>query len=85
MVLTEAMAAGVPIIATTVGAIREVVGGAAMLVAPGDSIGLTAVLRDRVLRTAPGGRAPVDEGLLAVYDDRAMAERMAGHYGRLLA
>jgi glycosyltransferase involved in cell wall biosynthesis len=85
MVLAEAMAARLPIVTTTSGAIPEVVGAGATLVAPGDWVGLAAALRDGVLRSAPGARAPADERLLAAYDDRAMAERLAGHYERLLA
>jgi glycosyltransferase involved in cell wall biosynthesis len=49
----QAMAAGVPVVATSVPAVREVVGGAALLVAPGDAealaAGLARVLDDGVL------------------------------------
>jgi glycosyltransferase involved in cell wall biosynthesis len=45
----EAMAAGVPVVATAAGAIPEVTGDAALLVAPGDTAGLRDAL-DEVLR-----------------------------------
>ena len=40
----EAMAAGVPVVTTTAGALPEVLGDAACLVAPGDTDGLTTAL-----------------------------------------
>jgi glycosyltransferase involved in cell wall biosynthesis len=47
MVLFEAMAAGVPIVATAVGGVPDVVSPAeAVLVAPGDPIALAAAIRD---------------------------------------
>ena len=53
----EAMAAGVPVVATAVGAVPEVVGDAGLLVAPGDPDALAGAL-DRVL-----GDAEVRAGL----------------------
>lgn len=44
----EAMAAGVPVVATTGGSVPEIVGGAAVLVAPGDADALAHAVR-RVL------------------------------------
>jgi glycosyltransferase involved in cell wall biosynthesis len=52
----QAMAAGVPVVTTTAGALPEVVGDGALLVDPGDRDGLAAAL-DRVLR----GGADTDE------------------------
>jgi glycosyltransferase involved in cell wall biosynthesis len=48
LMLVEAMTAGVPIVATAVGAIPEIVGneGAARLVPPGDAVALSAALID---------------------------------------
>ena len=68
MVPAEAMAAGVPVIATDVGALREIVGAdrdgaaaAGRLVPPGDGSGLEsaigAVLADAELRSAMSSRA----------------------------
>jgi glycosyltransferase involved in cell wall biosynthesis len=42
----EAMAAGVPVVATAVGAVPEVVGDAAVLVPPGDPVALAEALRE---------------------------------------
>ncbi len=53
LMLVEAMAAGLPIIATNVGAIAEVTGGAAQLVPPGDPIALA----EAILAFDPGARA----------------------------
>ncbi len=43
-VLVEGFAAGVPVVATDVGGIREAVGGAARLIAPGDAEGAAAAV-----------------------------------------
>ena len=63
----EAMAAGVPVVASAAGAIPEVVGDAAMLVPPGDPDALRAALRSVLLDPA------VAAGLVARGAARARA------------
>lgn len=63
----QAMAAGVPVVATSAGSVPEVVGDAADLVCPGDRDGLAAAL-DRALEGGPAVSARVERG-------RARAER----------
>jgi glycosyltransferase involved in cell wall biosynthesis len=87
----QAMAAGVPVVATAAGAVPEVVGDAALLVGPGDRDGLAAAL-DRVLdggadidelvarghrRTAEFSWSACAEGLVGLYADAA-ADRSPG-------
>jgi glycosyltransferase involved in cell wall biosynthesis len=48
LVVQEAMRAGVPVVATSVGGVPELVGDAALLVAPGDAVALRTAL-DRLL------------------------------------
>jgi len=81
----EAMAAGVPVVATAVGAVPEVVGDAAVLVPPGDAEALAAALHevlvdgDRADELRRRGRARVAaydwdrtvDGLVALYREAA--------------
>jgi glycosyltransferase involved in cell wall biosynthesis len=86
MVLAEAMAAGVPIVASTSGAIPEVLAGAdAALFAPGDWVGLAERLREGPLARSPGTRAVHDPACVERYSTRAAAGRIAAAYDRLLA
>jgi len=75
MVLAEAMAAGVPIVASTSGAIPEVVGPDAGLFAPGDWLGLARAL---VADLAPPAGAEA-------FSLAAAADRLAAAYDRVLA
>jgi glycosyltransferase involved in cell wall biosynthesis len=77
MVLAEAMAAGVPIVAARSGAIPEVVHTAATLFTPGDWRELAAALA--------GPAAPRDAALVERYSTTAAADRLGAAYDRVLA
>ena len=85
-VLIEAFACGCPVIATKSGAIEEVTGGIAPLVAPAQhtdlaraiyALALDPAQRERIARE---GRAHVTQN----YDNRVVAERIARVYRTLL-
>lgn len=82
MVLAEAMAAGAPILASTSGAIPEVLGGQAPLFAPGDWVELARLLTAGPLACTPGDRAEYD---LSRYTLDAAAARLRAAYERVLA
>jgi glycosyltransferase involved in cell wall biosynthesis len=84
MVLVEAMAAGLPVVATTTGAIPEVLAGQGQLFAAGDWIGLARALEAGPLSRSPGERVTYDEELLRHYSSGAAAERLAEAYDRVL-
>jgi len=77
----EAMACGLPLVATTAGALPEVVGDSALLVPPGDPLALadqlTALLADAGLRRSLGerGRARVVRRFTWEATARATVER----------
>lgn len=77
MVLAEAMAAGVPVIAAASGAIPEVLAGSGRLFPPGDWLELARALVD------PPPPAPRE--LAERYSTRAAAERLAAAYDRVVA
>jgi glycosyltransferase involved in cell wall biosynthesis len=85
MVLAEAMAAGLDIIATTSGAIPEVAGDSAKYFAPGDWIGLARTLAAGPLARSPGARVEHRAERVERYSTAAAAERLAAAYGRALA
>lgn len=83
MVLVEAMAAGVPIVGADSGAIPEVVGEQATLVAPGDWPGLARALAEGPL--AGHGRVDYDRTRLERFSTAAAAERLRSAYRSVLA
>ena len=78
MVLAEAMAAGVPVVAAASGAIPQVVRDAGTLFPPGDWVELARCLVRPDLPTAP-------RELVAEYSTAAAAERLSAAYRRVLA
>ncbi len=85
MVLAEAMAGHVPVVAASSGAIPEVVGASGTLFAPGDYVGLAEVLRATVLAAPPGTRRAPEPDRLERYSVPAAAARLAAAYERVLA
>jgi len=86
LMLVEAMAAGVPIVATAVGAIPEVVGdGPALLVAPGDPGALAAALTRALSdRDAAAAMAAAGRERAPAFSWERSAERLAGIYDAVL-
>jgi glycosyltransferase involved in cell wall biosynthesis len=85
MVLAEAMAAGLDILATESGAIPEVLQGEGTLFAPGDWLGLADRLAEGPLGRPPGERVSYPSELLRRYSTGAMAERLVASYDRVLS
>jgi len=81
MVLAEAAAAGLPIVAAASGAIPEVLRGAGTLFRPGDWIGLADELEP--LLAQPPRRVTAPE-LVAAYSVEQAAARYAAAYERVL-
>jgi glycosyltransferase involved in cell wall biosynthesis len=83
MVLAEAIAAGLPIVASASGAIPEVAGATATYFAPGDWLALAQRLVEGPLANPPGQRVEHDAGAIRRYSTAAAAERLASAYDRL--
>jgi glycosyltransferase involved in cell wall biosynthesis len=83
MVLAEAMAGHVPIVAAASGAIPEVLGASGTLFAPGDWVGLAAVLADGPLAGASGMRRAPEPERLERFSARAAAARLRAAYEEL--
>lgn len=84
MVLAEAMAAHVPIVAARSGAIPEVVGGSGELFSSGDWVGLADALRDGPLAGPPASRRAPEPERLARFSADAAAARLRAAYDELL-
>lgn len=85
MVLAEAMAARLPIVAARSGAIPEVLAGQGELFDSGDWMGIARLLASGPLAAEPGARAEYDAAILERYSIEAAADRMAAAYERVLA
>jgi glycosyltransferase involved in cell wall biosynthesis len=81
MVLVEGMACGVPILASTSGAIPEVLGDVGHRFAPGDWVGLAGLLREALAEPRP--HVVADPGRVERFSAAAAAERLAAAYERL--
>jgi glycosyltransferase involved in cell wall biosynthesis len=85
MVLAEAMAAELDIVASTSGAIPEVVAGtSARLVAAGDWMGIARALADGALTRPPAARVSYPAEVVERFSNRAAAGRLASAYDELL-
>lgn len=85
LVLAEAMAAHVPVVAAASGAIPEVVGDDGTLFSSGDWVGLADALADGPLAAAPGTRHVPDARRLQRYSHAAQAARLSAAYDGLFA
>jgi glycosyltransferase involved in cell wall biosynthesis len=85
MVLAEAMAAHLPIVASGSGAIPEVVGDSGTLFAPGDWRGLADVLEAGPLAGPPAARRAPEPERLERFSSAAAAARLAAAYDALSA
>lgn len=84
LVLAEAMASGLAIVASTSGAIPEVVGDGGRYFPAGDWMALARALATGPLARPPGERVGHDSERLEHFSTRAAAARLAAAYDRLL-
>lgn len=84
-VLAEALASGLPIVASSSGAIPEVVDGNAELFTPGDWMGIASILAAGPLSRPPAERVEHPAEIVRRYSTEAAAERLAAAYDRVLA
>jgi glycosyltransferase involved in cell wall biosynthesis len=84
MVLAEALASRLPIVAAGSGAIPDVLRNQAPTFAPGDWPALARLLAEGPLARSPGERAAYDQGLVDEYSSVAFADRVGRAYDELL-
>jgi glycosyltransferase involved in cell wall biosynthesis len=84
LVLAEAMAAGLPMIVSTSGAIPEVAGERATYFAPGDWMAIARALVEGPLSRPPGARIAYPRELLERFSIDASAQRIGDAYDRVL-
>ena len=84
MVLVEAMAAGLPVCASSSGAIPEVLAGGGTLFSPGDWLGLAGALQSGPLKRPADPRVGASAALLKRYSAEAAAARLKSAYRELL-
>jgi glycosyltransferase involved in cell wall biosynthesis len=85
LVLAEAMATGLPIIASQSGAIPEVCGDEAAFFLPGDWLGLARRLAEGPLSQPPGAGSKTPSRFAERYSTRVTADHLAEVYERLLS
>jgi glycosyltransferase involved in cell wall biosynthesis len=85
MVLAEAMAAGLPILASQSGAIPEVAGESASYFLPGDWMELARLLAGGPLSRPPSTHVDHPPDRVSRYSTQAMAERLVSAYDRVLS
>ena len=85
-VLPEAMASGLPVVATESGSIPEVVGDAGLIVPPSDFLGLARAFKELLLDEQRCQRLGqfAREWAQSRYDSRVVSSRIADEYDRLL-
>jgi glycosyltransferase involved in cell wall biosynthesis len=83
MVLAEAMAAHVPVVAAASGAIPEVVGESGTLFGAGDFVGLASALAAGPLAGPPGARRAPEPARLERFSAPAAAARLRAAYDEL--
>jgi glycosyltransferase involved in cell wall biosynthesis len=85
LVLAEAMAAGLPIVASQSGAIPEVLGKTGSYFLPGDWMTLARILASGPLSRPPATRVDHPEDRVRLFSTHAMAERLAAAYDRVVS
>ena len=83
-VVGEAMAAGIPVVASDVGDVRHLLGGGGMLVPPGDAMALARVLGDLADRSPRERRESGLEGRRRIVADFSL-DRVAELYSNVYA